>query len=238
MTDAEIALLVRRLVAGVSTTDPDRPPAAAGPATAVPAAAGTSRAAAVDGPVERPVDELAEEALTGVLGSRPVRDDDGDIGIRLEHTVLFLHRASDGPVPMIGMYAPLRVAVPASPVLLDHLNELNAQHRLLRVVHRHDEVQLVSEMLCDPFLPAQLSCLVRSAAVAADALTGALAVAGHPGRAPLAAPDPAPDAAPAPAVRSMPAEPAGPRATGGTDQGLHRTGTAGGGCGARIGMYL
>ncbi|HSP36131.1 MAG TPA: YbjN domain-containing protein [Frankiaceae bacterium] len=205
MTDTEIAQLVRGLVAAVSAADPD----AARTFGADPAAGA--------GSPDRQVDEQVEEALTDLQGTRPVRDADGDIGIRLKRTALFVHRASGDPAPVITMFAPLRVAVPASRTLLEQLNELNAGHGLLRVVHRRSEVQLVTELLCDPFVPAQLDHLVRTAAAAADALTGALAEAGHPGRTPLA--DPAADAAP---TRADP--PASPAPVSGPDE--------------RIGLYL
>jgi hypothetical protein len=91
------------------------------------------------------VNALAEAAVSQ-LTSHPVqRDDDGDLGIRVGSTMLFVRTMAWEP-PGVRIFAPLLLGAEVSEELLDVLNEINKQLVFGRVVLHESEITLSAEL--------------------------------------------------------------------------------------------
>jgi len=113
--------------------------------------------------------EVALETLRSSLGVADlVPDKDGDIPVRSGSTAVFVRVMPFAPV--IELFSPLLVELPASEGLLAELNELNGKYLHVRFSHAGDTVMATVHLVADPFVPGQLTEALQVLAQLGDSL--------------------------------------------------------------------
>lgn len=116
------------------------------------------------GPAARaPLAANVVDAVRDLLGDESVTvDDQGDVPVPREGVMLFV-RVLDDP-PSVLVFCPVLVDLPASPVLLERLNELNEGIRFVRFCATEDGVVVDLELFGDGFEARMLGLAVRAVA--------------------------------------------------------------------------
>lgn len=142
---------------------PDAEPAKSEPESAV---------AVVPGSREE-LDGLVDDALAGWFGHPPLRDEDGDVAIRVGSTMLFLRSTPDFKELLV--FAVLVHDVSGRSRACEVLNDLNTEARYCRFALHRDRVFVQMSLFARPFVPAHLKQALKALSKVADGIDDELA---------------------------------------------------------------
>ena len=133
---------------------------------------GTAYAAIL--PVDRDhLDALVEAELAATLGHPPVRDEEGDIVIRVGSTLLFLRAADDAQE--VVLFSAVVHDVDGRSRAAEVINDLNVEARWVKFQLVRDRVFVTTSVPARPFVPAHLHQAVRVMSDVADGVDEELA---------------------------------------------------------------
>lgn len=125
-------------------------------------------------PGSRPeLDALVDEELRRVFGHPPLRNDLGDVAIRVGSTMVFLRSASDGAELLL--FSALVHDVVGRSRACEVLNDLNVEARFGRFALHRDRVFVQLAVPAQPFVPAHLHQALAHLSQIADAIDDELA---------------------------------------------------------------
>jgi len=159
-------------------------PAAAGPVTygsllrELPAPTAVMTRDTADDEVLHPADagELSAQVghvIAGIVGSTPLRDDDGDYAIRVGSTMVFVRVVPDGDEVIL--FAPIVHDVEGRSRAMEMLNDINAESRWVRFALVRDRVVVQLPVFAKPFVPEHLCRAVAEISRVADGVDDLLA---------------------------------------------------------------
>lgn len=122
---------------------------------------------------QRHLDALVDDELTEMFGHRPIRDDEGDVAIRVGSTMLFLRTSLDAREILI--FAAVVHEVEGRSRATEVLNDLNVEARWVKFQLVRDRVFVTASVLARPFVPAHLQQAVRIVSETADGIDNDLA---------------------------------------------------------------
>lgn len=122
---------------------------------------------------------MVEAELTEMFGHAPLRDHEGDIGVRVGSAMLFLRVSQDGRELIL--FSVLVHDVVGRSRAAEVLNDLNAEARMVKFHLVRDQVFVSLSVLTHPFVPAHLHQAVRIMSDIADGIDQDLArkLGGH-----------------------------------------------------------
>ncbi len=123
------------------------------------------------------LNELVDDELTDMYGHRPIRDEEGDVAIRVGSTMLFLRTSSDGRE--IVLFAAVVHDVSGRSRATEVLNDLNVDARWVKFQLIRDRVFVTLSLPARPFVPAHLRQAVRIMSDVADGIDDELATKLH-----------------------------------------------------------
>jgi len=112
--------------------------------------------------------------LAGLLGHLPVQDADGDFGVRVGSTMVFVRATTDAAEVLV--FAPLVHDVEGRSRAMEVLSDLNTDARFVRFLLLRDRVFVSMSVLARPFVPAHLTQALRIVSVTSDSIDDDLAV--------------------------------------------------------------
>lgn len=119
------------------------------------------------------LDRLVLEELVTLLGHAPVRDDEGDFGLRVGSTMVFVRSSADGSEVLV--FAAVVHDVEGRSRAMEVLSDLNTEARFVRFLLVRDRVFVSLSVFARPFVPAHLRQALRLVAVTADTIDSELA---------------------------------------------------------------
>ena len=119
------------------------------------------------------LNNLVDEELTDMFGHRPIRDEEGDIAIRVGSTMLFLRTSPDARE--IILFATVVHDVEGRSRAMEVLNDLNVDARWVKFQLIRDRVFVTLSLPARPFVPAHLHQAVRIMSQVADGIDNELA---------------------------------------------------------------
>ena len=119
------------------------------------------------------LDDLVADELTELFGHRPIRDEEGDIAIRVGSTMIFLRTTDDATEIVI--FAAIVHDVEGRSRAVEVLNDLNTEARWVKFQLIRDRVFATLSVLAQPFVPAHLAQAVKIMSDTADAIDDELA---------------------------------------------------------------
>ena len=119
------------------------------------------------------LEALVETELTAALGHPPIRDEEGDIVIRVGSTLLFLRTAADGQD--VVLFSAVVHDVDGRSRATEVLNDLNVEARWVKFQLVRDRVFVLTSVPARPFVPAHLHQAVRVMSDVADGVDDELA---------------------------------------------------------------
>ncbi|HEY9289660.1 MAG TPA: YbjN domain-containing protein [Microlunatus sp.] len=120
------------------------------------------------------LDDLLDDELTELFGHRPIRDEEGDIAIRVGSTMIFLRTSPDARE--IVVFAALVHEVEGGRSrATEVLNDLNSEGRWVKFQLIKDRVFATLSVMAQPFVPAHLAQAVQIMSGTADAIDDHLA---------------------------------------------------------------
>ncbi|GAA3699227.1 hypothetical protein GCM10022204_14660 [Microlunatus aurantiacus] len=138
----------------------------------VPAGRGVTMTAVL--PADRDhLEALVETELTASLGHPPIRDEEGDIVIRVGSTLLFLRTAADAQD--VVLFSAVVHDVDGRSRATEVLNDLNVEARWVKFQLVRDRVFVLTSVPARPFVPAHLHQAVRVMSDVADGVDDELA---------------------------------------------------------------
>ena len=119
------------------------------------------------------LDDLVAAELTELFGHHPIRDEEGDIAIRVGSTMIFLRTTEDAREIVI--FAAIVHDVEGRSRAVEVLNDLNVEGRWVKYQLIRDRVFATLSVMAQPFVPAHLAQAVKIMADTADAIDDELA---------------------------------------------------------------
>ncbi len=119
------------------------------------------------------LDALVDAELMAIFGHAPLRDNEGDVAIRVGSAMLFLRTASDARE--VVLFAPVVHDVAGRSRAAEVLNDLNVEARWVKFQLIRDRVFVTTSVQARPFVPAHLHHAVRIMAEVADSVDDELA---------------------------------------------------------------
>lgn len=119
------------------------------------------------------LEALVETELTAALGHAPIRDEEGDIVIRVGSTLLFLRTAADAQD--VVLFSAVVHDVDGRSRATEVLNDLNVEARWVKFQLVRDRVFVLTSVPARPFVPAHLHQAVRVMSDVADGVDDELA---------------------------------------------------------------
>lgn len=116
---------------------------------------------------------LVDGELTALYGHPPIRDDEGDVAIRVGSTMLFLRTATDAQEVVV--FAAVVHDVAGRSRAAEVLNDLNVEARWVKFQLVRDRVFVTVSVPARPFVPAHLHQAVRIMSEVADGIDDELA---------------------------------------------------------------
>ena len=116
---------------------------------------------------------MVESELTAILGHRPIRDDEGDVVIRVGSTMVFLRTSTDAREVIL--FAAVVHDVAGRSRATEVLNDLNIEARWVKFQLVRDRVFVISSVHAHPFVPAHLAQAVQVMSEVADGIDDELA---------------------------------------------------------------
>lgn len=120
------------------------------------------------------LDELVDAELTDIFGHQPIRDEEGDIAIRVGSTMIFLRTAPDGREVVV-FSAIVHEIEGGRSRASEVLNDLNVEARWVKFKLIRDRVFATLSVIAQPFVPAHLNQAVQIMAEVADGIDDELA---------------------------------------------------------------
>ena len=111
--------------------------------------------------------------LTLYLGHAPLRDDSGDLALRVGSTMVFVRPALDAQEVLL--FAPLVHDVEGRSRAMEVLSDLNTEARWVRFLLIRDRVYVSMSVPADPLIPAHLERALRIVSLISDSMDEALA---------------------------------------------------------------
>lgn len=119
------------------------------------------------------LDAALEGELSLFLGHEPLRDDNGDLALRVGTTMVFVRSALDAQEVLL--FAPLVHDVDGRSRAMEVLSDLNTEARWVRFQLIRDRVYVSMSVLADPLIPAHLHRALRIVSLISDSMDEALA---------------------------------------------------------------
>ena len=119
------------------------------------------------------LEALVETELAAALGHPPIRDEEGDIVIRVGSTLLFLRTAADAQD--VVLFSAVVHDVDGRSRATEVLNDLNVESRWVKFQLVRDRVFVITSVPARPFVPAHLHQAVRVMSDVADGVDDELA---------------------------------------------------------------
>ncbi len=119
------------------------------------------------------LDHLVDTELTAMYGHPPIRDEEGDVAIRVGSTMLFLRTSADRQEVVI--FSAVVHDVSGRSRAAEVLNDLNVEARWVKFQLIRDRVFVSYSVLARPFVAAHLHQAVRIVSDVADGIDGELA---------------------------------------------------------------
>ena len=119
------------------------------------------------------LDGLVDEVLRRKFGHPPLRNEQGDVAIRVGSTMVFLRSTSDAAELML--FSPLVHDVSGRSRACEVLNDLNVESRFGRFALHRDRVYVQISVPAQPFVPAHLHQALRAVSQIADGIDDELA---------------------------------------------------------------
>lgn len=116
---------------------------------------------------------IVETELAAVLGHPPIRDDEGDVVIRVGSTLVFLRTAADAQD--IVLFSALVHDVAGRSRAAEVINDLNVESRWVKFQLVRDRVFVTTSVPARPFVPAHLHQAVQVISKVADGVDDELA---------------------------------------------------------------
>lgn len=123
------------------------------------------------------LDALVEAELAATLGHAPVRDEEGDIVIRVGSTLLFLRAADDAQD--VVLFSAVVHDVDGRSRAAEVINDLNVEARWVKFQLIRDRVFVTASVPARPFVPAHLHQAVQVMSDVADGVDEELAAKLH-----------------------------------------------------------
>jgi hypothetical protein len=120
------------------------------------------------------LDALVETEMTAAFGHPPIRDEEGDIVIRVGSTLVFLRTAADAQDVVLFSAVVHDVAGGRSRAT-EVLNDLNIESRWVKFQLVRDRVFVITSVPAKPFVPAHLHQAVQVMSEVADGVDDELA---------------------------------------------------------------
>lgn len=119
------------------------------------------------------LDQLVDGVLSRKFGHPPLRNEQGDVAIRVGSTVVFLRSTADAAE--LVLFSPLVHDVSGRSRACEVLNDLNVESRFGRFSLHRDRVFVQLSVPAQPFVPAHLFQALRALSQIADAIDDELA---------------------------------------------------------------
>lgn len=119
------------------------------------------------------LDQLVDEELRRVFGHPPLRNEQGDVAIRVGSTMVFLRSSVDGAE--LVLFSPLVHEVAGRSRACEVLNDINVESRYGRFALHRDRVYVQLSVPAMPFVPAHLRQALKSLSQIADGIDDELA---------------------------------------------------------------
>ena len=119
------------------------------------------------------LDRLVDAELADMIGYRALRDQQGDVAIRVGSAMVFLRSAPD--LQELVVFSPLVHDVAGRSRACEVLNDLNVESRYGRFALHRDRVFVQLSVPANPFVPAHLRHALRVVAQIADGIDDELA---------------------------------------------------------------
>lgn len=119
------------------------------------------------------LDSLLDEELRLAFGHPPMRNEQGDVAIRVGSTMVFLRSALDGSE--LVLFSPLVHDVAGRSRACEVLNDLNVESRYGRFALHRDRVFVQLSVPATPFVPVHLHQALRALSQIADGIDDELA---------------------------------------------------------------
>lgn len=119
------------------------------------------------------LDLLTDEVLRRRFGHPPLRNEQGDVAIRVGSTMVFLRSSSDAAELLL--FSPLVHDVSGRSRACEVLNDLNVESRFGRFSLHRDRVFVQVSVPAQPFVPAHLHQALRAVSQIADGIDDELA---------------------------------------------------------------
>ena len=137
-----------------------------------PAPRGTAMSAVL--PADRAhLEALVEAELEAILGHQPIRDDEGDVVIRVGSTLIFLRTAADAQD--VVLFSAVVHDVSGRSRAAEVINDLNIEARWVKFQLVRDRVFVTTSVPARPFVPAHLHQAVKVMSDVADGVDDELA---------------------------------------------------------------
>lgn len=120
------------------------------------------------------LDAMVEEELTELFGHAPIRDEEGDIAIRVGSTMIFLRTSPDGREIVI-FAAIVHEIEGGRSRAAEVLNDLNCEARWVKFQLIRDRVFATLSVIAQPFVPAHLTQALQIMSDTADGIDDHLA---------------------------------------------------------------
>lgn len=123
------------------------------------------------------LEAIVETELAAVLGHPPIRDDEGDVVIRVGSTLVFLRIAADAQD--VVLFSAVVHDVAGRSRAAEVINDLNVESRWVKFQLVRDRVFVTTSVPARPFVPAHLHQAVRVMSQVADGVDDELATKLH-----------------------------------------------------------
>lgn len=120
------------------------------------------------------LDDLVDAELADLFGHRPIRDEEGDIAIRVGSTMIFLRTSADGR-EIVLFAAVVHEIEGGRSRAAEVLNDLNCEARWVKFQLIRDRVFATLSVMAHPFVPAHLAQALKIMADTADGIDDQLA---------------------------------------------------------------
>jgi len=123
------------------------------------------------------LEAIVEAELAAVLGHPPIRDDEGDVVIRVGSTLVFLRIAADAQD--VVLFSAVVHDVAGRSRAAEVINDLNVESRWVKFQLVRDRVFVTTSVPARPFVPAHLHQALRVLSQVADGVDDELAAKLH-----------------------------------------------------------
>lgn len=124
-------------------------------------------------PTRQELDAAVAAQLTVLLGHEPLRDDEGDLALRVGSTMVFIRPSRDAQEVLV--FAPLVHDVEGRSRAMEVISDLNTEARWVRFVLIRDRVYVSLSVFAAPLVPAHLHRALQIVSLISDSIDSDLA---------------------------------------------------------------